>query len=651
MEIDEQKDMRKLRWEERIGVGHYLHIGILTAEYKDTNGNIISRRIMIINSNNQEEQLEELKKGITPTLVARCQQIGIDVIIEGVEKDKGNEYIVNSILHACSKIEKFKNCNVIVRILLNQLVANDTARVPNNNAKFLWEGAMTHFINQNNMLGLCSSRAVISFSMMLDLSKDNESPLITSAEPGHIQYTKKYDNQGKLITGKNLTKKILENYNTSSGRIISTCYGITQEIDSFDADKMLKIRAPNVNIGHYDEIEVNIENKNNLTNNYHGFLMALGAVEKKNKGNYGLIDDRVYGKMFEESSCMYKCLKEAVEKIYVPEKFNLRIGFLSSSIKKATEANKFANSNFSYINQKWNDALKNFSVQILRIPFEKMPEDQEINAVEVLENKVDNTRFKLSQISALMGLDGIFIDDTSFSVEAMNGAPGPLYRSLYDNMQDTTNKNGITKYNYDNNYVKANYGYNNLICDQVTMVCNNDPSKNRKAIATTIFGCHISTPYGSIIDCTLKSDIHGTIPMKPRGNREFGWDSIFIPDDFEDEFMTKYSGNGETYASIDDAELSKLKPRGAAMRQLFVAIITSIIGKSNNLVTGEYESIDKETAEKLKKDCNAKSSLIMSALQNGTISVCSNNTGSVVSDATINTSKSNMDALRAAFEI
>lgn len=49
----------------------------------------------------------------------------------------------------------------------------------------------------------------------------------------------------------------------------------------------------------------------------------------------------------------------------------------------------------------------------------------------------------------------------------------------------------------------------------------------------------------------------GTIAEKPRGNKGFGWDSIFIPE-----------GKTQTYAELSDEEMAKISPRVIAVEKL-----------------------------------------------------------------------------------
>ena len=52
--------------------------------------------------------------------------------------------------------------------------------------------------------------------------------------------------------------------------------------------------------------------------------------------------------------------------------------------------------------------------------------------------------------------------------------------------------------------------------------------------------------------------MRGHIALEPRGDRGFGYDPVFIPDE----------GDGRTFAEMSDAEKHELSHRGRALRAL-----------------------------------------------------------------------------------
>lgn len=130
----------------------------------------------------------------------------------------------------------------------------------------------------------------------------------------------------------------------------------------------------------------------------------------------------------------------------------------------------------------------------------------EINAahLKIEELQTENTS-NLIRHKALMAFKKImrpvFVEHTGLYLDSMNGLPGGLTQIFWDKL-------GANRFS-------EMYGTN----------------QNTKAIARTTLGyvdgkrIHIFT-----------GEISGTISSEPRGNRDFQWDCVFIPNGFSETF-------------------------------------------------------------------------------------------------------------------
>jgi inosine/xanthosine triphosphate pyrophosphatase family protein len=607
-----------------------------------------SRQCRIIKGE-ERDQISQLHSVFQQTLQSQHSRIvNLNLLTDGQRGDIGNDIIGATYLKALRSDPRFSDCNLCVQVLENPYTVSVTSRVPNDTARSIWEGALSFLSGQNNMLGLCGTRGILAVSLQISADCNFEqNVLTTTATPGEIQYEKRMDMHGNRLIGRDLTNSTMTRYNGQQVFVTANCYGLTQRPDTLDKDGMLQTRLPNVCSGFYDKVFVNTSsNYGVVPNDYHGVLMGLGVLSNQFGQQYGLEQD---GQMllFGQGTALYKCALDAISQIEIPAKYSLRAGFLSTSIKKTNEVKKMAGDNLSYMNEKWGRKLSKFSIEVYRIQFHKMPEKQSMDPVDVIEDKVDDLRFKLDQLSSLIGLDFVFNDDTSFEVDALNREPSTLYRTMYDKMLNMERDTTLSKYAYDTKDVAVGYNYNNYLCNKVSSEIAKNNSLTRECSAITIFGVHVTTGYGTVVDTILRGLVRGVVPDVPSGDREFGWDTVFDFVTYTDEFGTTYNSGGRTYASMTDTELAKVKPRAIAMRKALGEKLAYISG--NFTGTETYVTQSEQDLKATQSKIEAKVNIFTDLFKSGQIQATQTQQGAKVSGATINASNSNMAAIMAAF--
>ncbi len=133
---------------------------------------------------------------------------------------------------------------------------------------------------------------------------------------------------------------------------------------------------------------------------------------------------------------------------------------------------------------------------------------------------------KMRQISVPYDVDAL-ADDTGLEVEALNGAPG-VYSARYAGDRAT----------YEENVAK--------LLEQMKGI------SNRKAKFKTVMA--LSKGHKEYL---IEGEIHGTITHEPRGTNGFGYDSVFIPD-----------GYNQTFAELTDEEKNKISHRAVALQKM-----------------------------------------------------------------------------------
>jgi non-canonical purine NTP pyrophosphatase (RdgB/HAM1 family) len=143
-----------------------------------------------------------------------------------------------------------------------------------------------------------------------------------------------------------------------------------------------------------------------------------------------------------------------------------------------------------------------------------LPEIQEIDAKEIVRSKL---------LEALNHIEGEFIvEDTSLYFDCLKGLPGPLIKWFLK----TIGNNGLA---------------------EITEKLGND-----KAEAKTIIGYAKNHEEIYFFEGVIKGRI-----VKPRGESNFGWDPIFLPDGYE-----------KTFAEMSQEEKNEISMRRNALNKL-----------------------------------------------------------------------------------
>jgi len=143
-----------------------------------------------------------------------------------------------------------------------------------------------------------------------------------------------------------------------------------------------------------------------------------------------------------------------------------------------------------------------------------LPEIQEIDAKEIIKEKL---------LEALKHKKGEFIvEDTSLYLDCLNGLPGPLIKWFLQTI--------------------GNDGLANLA----------DKLGNDKAVAKTIIGYAKNSEKIYFFEGVIQGKI-----VRPKGDSNFGWDPIFLPD-----------GHKKTFAEMSREEKNKISMRRNALNKL-----------------------------------------------------------------------------------
>jgi XTP/dITP diphosphohydrolase len=147
--------------------------------------------------------------------------------------------------------------------------------------------------------------------------------------------------------------------------------------------------------------------------------------------------------------------------------------------------------------------------------------------VEDAPDLVGNARLKARAIASATGLAAL-ADDTGLEVAALDGAPG--VRSARFAGEDATDADNVA-----------------LLLESL------QDADDRSATFHTVA---IVVADGGEVICHGRCD--GTISTEPRGDRGFGYDPVFVPND----------GDGRTFAEMASDEKHRISHRGRALRAL-----------------------------------------------------------------------------------
>jgi XTP/dITP diphosphohydrolase len=150
------------------------------------------------------------------------------------------------------------------------------------------------------------------------------------------------------------------------------------------------------------------------------------------------------------------------------------------------------------------------------------------DVVEDADTLGGNARLKARAVAAAVGLPAV-ADDTGLEVAALGGAPGVM-TARYAGERST----------YADNRAK--------LLHELAGVTD------RRARFRTVVLVH--WPDGG--ELLVEGECDGSIATEERGDRGFGYDPVFVPDD----------GDGRTFGEMSDAEKHAVSHRGRAFRAL-----------------------------------------------------------------------------------
>jgi XTP/dITP diphosphohydrolase len=166
---------------------------------------------------------------------------------------------------------------------------------------------------------------------------------------------------------------------------------------------------------------------------------------------------------------------------------------------------------------------------ILGPAVELVPRPAEVpEVVEDADTLEGNARLKARAIAVATGQPAL-ADDTGLEVAALGGAPG-VYAARYSGAGAT----------YADNRAK--------------LLAELAGGPDRRASFRTVV--MVAWPDGS--ELAAEGVCDGTIAEQERGERGFGYDPVFVPDD----------GDGRTFAEMSDGEKNALSHRARALRNL-----------------------------------------------------------------------------------
>ncbi|MEY2415720.1 MAG: XTP/dITP diphosphohydrolase [Ilumatobacteraceae bacterium] len=154
---------------------------------------------------------------------------------------------------------------------------------------------------------------------------------------------------------------------------------------------------------------------------------------------------------------------------------------------------------------------------------------------EDADTLIGNARLKATAICTATGLPAVS-DDTGLFVDALGGAPG-IYAARFAGEEAT----------YADNRAK--------------LLRELGDTRNRKA--NFVSAVMVVWPDGH--ELAVEGVCEGTIATTELGDRGFGYDPVFVPDD----------GDGRSFAQMSDAEKNQISHRARALHGLLAALSDS----------------------------------------------------------------------------
>jgi XTP/dITP diphosphohydrolase len=159
------------------------------------------------------------------------------------------------------------------------------------------------------------------------------------------------------------------------------------------------------------------------------------------------------------------------------------------------------------------------------------------DVVEDADTLAGNARLKAVAIAEAVGAAAV-ADDTGLEVDALGGAPG--VRSARFAGEDATYADNVAR-----------------LLAELERVGAVTPEQRRARFRTVAL---VRWPDGA--ELAVEGTVEGHIALEGRGERGFGYDPVFVPDE----------GQGRTFAEMSAEEKHEVSHRGRALRALAAAL-------------------------------------------------------------------------------
>ena len=144
-------------------------------------------------------------------------------------------------------------------------------------------------------------------------------------------------------------------------------------------------------------------------------------------------------------------------------------------------------------------------------------------------------------------------DDSGLCVDYLGGAPG-IYSARFANIVE---HNGV---NIDNEKNADDEKNNDLLLEKLSGV----PDEKR----TAYYVCAICCVFPDGREITVRGECHGKIGYQRDGNEGFGYDPLFIPDEYGAPDGKRPNTERRSYAQLTPDEKDAISHRGRAMEKL-----------------------------------------------------------------------------------
>ncbi|HIE59570.1 MAG TPA: RdgB/HAM1 family non-canonical purine NTP pyrophosphatase [Persephonella sp.] len=183
--------------------------------------------------------------------------------------------------------------------------------------------------------------------------------------------------------------------------------------------------------------------------------------------------------------------------------------------------------------------LKEFKSLLSKINVETLSLDDMEEKIEIEEDKktfLENAIKKAKEYASFYKLP-VIAEDAGLEVEALNNYPGVYSARFYD--IDFGGKEEVL-----NNKDEANI-------KKLLRLLQGEKNRKARFVSTVVFYSPEDFGFWTEGYC------YGTISEEPKGNKGFGYDPIFIPEDYN-----------KTMAQLPPEEKNKISHRGKAVRKL-----------------------------------------------------------------------------------